>query len=170
MQSAVLQGLDAMRKIVLMGRSEAGKTTLTQALRGEKIKYQKTQYVNHFDMIIDTPGEYAQTKHLGYALALYSYEADVVGLLMAADEPYSLYPPNCTCMVNREVIGIVTKINDPAADRKRAGRWLKLTGCRRIFYVDSKTQEGIPELLAYLKEEGDILPWEKENMKTTKTT
>ena len=53
-----------MRKLVLIGRSEAGKTTLTQALRGEKIHYHKTQYVNNFDVIVDTPGEYAQTKGL----------------------------------------------------------------------------------------------------------
>ena len=101
-----------MKKIVLMGRSECGKTTLTQALKGEKIHYHKTQYVNHFDVIIDTPGEYAQTKHLGYALALYAYEADVVGLLLSATEPYSLYPPCSTSMCNREVVGIVTKIHD----------------------------------------------------------
>ena len=50
-----------MKKLVLIGRSEAGKTTLTQALRGEKIHYHKTQYVNNFDVIVDTPGEYAQT-------------------------------------------------------------------------------------------------------------
>ena len=55
-----------------MGRSEAGKTTLTQALRGEKITYKKTQYINHYDVIIDTPGEYLQTGKLGRALALYS--------------------------------------------------------------------------------------------------
>ena len=41
-----------MKKIVLVGRSEAGKTTLTQALRGDKIVYHKTQYVNNFDVII----------------------------------------------------------------------------------------------------------------------
>ena len=68
-----------MKKLVLIGRSEAGKTTLTQALRGEKIHYHKTQYVNNFDVIVDTPGEYAQTKGLGHALALYTYESDVVG-------------------------------------------------------------------------------------------
>lgn len=67
-----------MKKLVLIGRSEAGKTTLTQALRGEKIHYHKTQYVNNFDVIVDTPGEYAQTKGLGHALALYTYESDVV--------------------------------------------------------------------------------------------
>lgn len=43
-----------MKKIVLMGRSECGKTTLTQALKGEEIQYHKTQYVNNFDVIIDT--------------------------------------------------------------------------------------------------------------------
>lgn len=152
-----------MKKIVLMGRSEAGKTTLTQALKGEKIEYHKTQYVNNFDVIIDTPGEYAQTKGLGYALALYTYEADVVGLLASSIEPYSLYPPCVTPMANREVIGIVTKVDVEGGDPERAKRWLELAGCKKIFFVNSKNYEGIPELLEYLREEGDILPWEREN-------
>lgn len=151
-----------MKKIALMGRSEAGKTTLTQALRGEKIEYHKTQYVNHFDVIIDTPGEYAQTKGLGHALALYTYEADIVGLLISATEPYCLFPPCCTSMANREVIGIVTKVDVEGGDPKRAERWLRLAGCEKIFFVDSKNNEGIPELLEYLREEGDVMPWEKE--------
>ena len=151
-----------MKKIVLMGRSECGKTTLTQALKGEKIHYHKTQYINHFDVVIATPGEYAQTHHLGYALALYSYEADVVGLLLAANEPYSLFPPNITCMVNRDVIGIVTKIDAPDARPERAARWLRLSGCRRIFYVNSRTNEGVGEILEYLREDGDVMPWEEK--------
>ena len=142
-----------MKKIILIGRSGAGKTTLTQALKGEEIKYHKTQYVNYFECIIDTPGEYAQTHELGYALALYSYDADVVGLLLSATEPYSLYPPNITCMVNREVVGIVTQINEPKADPERAARWLRLSGCKKIFYVDSTVGTGVPDILSYLREE-----------------
>lgn len=133
-----------------MGRSECGKTTLTQALRKEKIHYHKTQYVNHHDIVIDTPGEYAETKHLGYALALYSYEADIVGLLISATEPYSLYPPCVTAASNREVIGIVTKIDKPDADPERAERWLRLAGCKKVFFVNSKSGEGIDELYDYL--------------------
>lgn len=148
-----------MKKIILIGRSEAGKTTLTQALKGEKIQYHKTQYVNNFDVIIDTPGEYAQTAHLGRALALYTYEAQVVGLLLAATEAYSLYPPCITSMTNRDTVGIVTKINDAKANVERAERWLRLTGCKKIFYVDSKTGEGISEILEYLAEDTDVLPW-----------
>ncbi|MDE5931710.1 MAG: EutP/PduV family microcompartment system protein [Lachnospiraceae bacterium] len=149
-----------MKKLILMGRSEAGKTTLTQALRGETITYKKTQYVNYFDVIIDTPGEYAQTAKLGRALALYSYEADVVGLLLAANEPYSLYPPNITCMVNRDVIGIVTKIDREDADPEQAARWLRLTGCQKIFFVNYRANEGVAEILEYLREPGDMLPWQ----------
>ena len=150
-----------MRKIIFMGRSEAGKTTLTQALKGETITYHKTQYVNNYDVIIDTPGEYAETKNLGGALALYSYEADVVGLLLSAIEPYSLYPPNVTCMCNREVIGIVTKIEHRLADPEQAAEWLRLAGCEKVFFVSACTGEGVAELLEYLKEDGDVLPWEE---------
>ena len=153
-----------MKKIVLMGRSETGKTTLTQALKGEKIQYHKTQYVNNFDVIIDTPGEYAQTSWLAHALALYTYEADVVGLLLSSIEPFTLFPPCCTAMCNRDVIGIVTKINHPMGNTGRAEGWLRLAGCRNIFYVDSKTGEGVADILEYLREPGDVMPWEKENI------
>lgn len=150
-----------MRKIIFIGRSEAGKTTLTQALKGETITYHKTQYVNNYDVIIDTPGEYAETKTLGGALAVYSYEADVVGLLISSLEPFSLYPP-CICSIcNREVIGVVTKIDHPKGSPKQAAEWLRLAGCEKIFFVSSYTGEGIPELLEHLREEGDVLPWEE---------
>lgn len=139
-----------MKKLVLIGRSEAGKTTLTQALRGEKIHYHKTQYVNNFDVIVDTPGEYAQTKGLGHALALYTYESDVVGLLVSATEPYCLFPPCITCMANREVIGIVTKIHNPDANIKLATSWLELAG--PPFVVD-KTRSNTfrPEIVLVTK-------------------
>ena len=151
-----------MKKMVLMGRSEAGKTTLTQALKGEKIEYHKTQYVNNYDVLIDTPGEYAETNTLGRALALYSFEADVVGLLINATEPYSLYPPNIVSLSTRPVIGIVTQIDAPDANVPQAVEWLKLTGCEEIFLVSSYTGEGIWEILEYLREPGDVLPWDSK--------
>lgn len=149
-----------MKKIILMGRSECGKTTLRQALKGDTLHYHKTQYVNHFDVVIDTPGEYAENKMLARALALYSYEADIVGLLLSALEPYSLYGPNITACANREVIGIVTQIDQPNANVERATRWLELAGCKKIFKVSAITGEGVSDILEYLKEDGDKMPWE----------
>ena len=139
-----------MRKIILMGRSECGKTTLRQALNGEKLHYHKTQYVNHFQVVIDTPGEYAENHTLGRALALYSYEADVVGLLISATDTYSLFPPCVTAASTRPVIGIVTQIDQIDARPDLAKMWLELASCKEIFFVSSYTGEGIDQILDYL--------------------
>ena len=121
-----------MRKIMFIGRSEAGKTTLTQAMKGNTITYHKTQYVNHYDVIIDTPGEYS---------------------------------PNLTPVCNREVVGVVTKIDHWAAQPAQAAAWLELAGCKKIFYTSAYTGEGIADILSYLKEERDTLPWEEVKSK-----
>ena len=141
-----------MKKIILIGRSEAGKTTLTQALRGETIGYHKTQYVNFEDDIIDTPGEYIQSREFGRAIGLYTYEADVVGFLMAANEPYSLFDPGSTAMCNRDVIGIITKINDKDADVELVKNSMEITGVEpeKVFLVDSVAGEGVDKIREYL--------------------
>jgi ethanolamine utilization protein EutP len=141
--------------MILVGRSESGKTTLTQALRGENLHYHKTQYINYHDVIIDTPGEYAQTKGLGRALALYTYEADIVGLLIASDYPYNPFPPCCTSSCNREVIGLVTGIDKPDGNPDRVENWLRLAGCKTVFRISSYTGEGIRDVIAYLDDGTD---------------
>lgn len=142
-----------MRKLILIGRVAAGKTTLRQALMGEKPHYYKTQYIQYTDVIIDTPGEYTELRNLSGPLALYAYEADVVGLVLSADEPYSIFNPCLAAIVNREVIGLVTGIDKPRANVERATKWLKLAGCRRVFALSSYTREGIDELLEFLCED-----------------
>ena len=141
-----------MKRIILIGRSEAGKTTLTQALRGENIHYAKTQAVGYdpSGIVVDTPGEYIQTRHLGGALAVYAYESDVIGLLASATEPYSLFSPAIAATACRPVVGIVTKCDEPDANPDMAELWLKNSGCDPIFRVDSVTGRGIKEVLDYL--------------------
>ena len=137
---------------MLFGRVGAGKTTLRQALLGEEIKYDKTQYVNYLDTVIDTPGEYTERRETSGALALYAYEADVVGLVLSANEPYSIFSPCLTSMVNREAVGIITGIDKPDANVERVANWLKLAGCKKIFKVSSITGEGVEDLVAFLNE------------------
>jgi len=138
------------KRLMLIGRSEAGKTTLTQALMEKPIEYEKTQAISMNSLLIDTPGEYIQTKNFGTAIAIYSYEADVIGLLLSADEPYSLYSPCITCMTTKEVIGIITKIDHKNANVQNAEKWLKLAGCKKIFKVNSLANQGIDDIKAHL--------------------
>ena len=150
-----------MKKLFLMGSTEAGKTSLTQALRGEKLHYHKTQYTNTSEYVIDSPGEYAETKNCGLGLACFSFEADVLAILIAADEPFSVFEADCQCFTNRPLIGIITKINSPHANLPMVRNWLRIAGCDPIFEVDNATLEGIDALKAYLDEDPIQLTWEQ---------
>ena len=142
-----------MKKLFLMGRSEAGKTSLTQALRGEELHYVKTQYTNADEDTIDSPGEYAESKRFSVGLACFSFEADVVAMVQAADEPFSLFGPGGRSFILRPLIGIITKIDSPYANVPMVRQWLLNAGCERIFLINNVTREGIEELMEYLAED-----------------
>lgn len=139
-----------MKRLILMGRSESGKSTLIAAIKDGDLSYHKTQYVLFSDNIIDTPGEYAETKTLGGALAVYSYESDVIGLVASATEHYTLFPPNIVGLATRPVIGIVTKCDHENARPDMAQMWLEEAGCETIFFTSSYTGKGVKELLDFL--------------------
>ena len=123
-----------MKKIFLMGRSEAGKTSLTQALKGEKLHYVKTQYTNTDDDTIDSPGEYAESKHFsvrGWPVFLLKqmwwqwYSQQI--------EPFSLFGYGSNAFILRPLIGIITKIDSPYANVPMVRQWMLNAGCERIF-------------------------------------
>lgn len=145
-----------MKKLFLMGRSESGKTSLTQALKGEELHYIKTQYTNTNDDTIDSPGEYAESKQFSVGLACFSFEADVVGIVQAADEPFNLFGSCLHSFILRPLIGIITKIDSPYANIPMVKQWMINAGCEQIFLVNNVTREGIQELLEYLQ--ADDLP------------
>lgn len=150
-----------MKKLFLMGRSEAGKTSLTQALKGEELHYIKTQYTNTEEDTIDSPGEYAESKRFSVGLACFSFEADVIAMVQAADEPFNLFGPGGRSFILRPLIGIITKIDSPYANVPMVRQWLINAGCERIFLVNNVTREGIDELMEYLKDDPEPLTLEE---------
>ena len=154
-----------MKKLFLMGRSEAGKTSLTQALKGEELRYVKTQYTTTEDNTIDTPGEYAESKHFSVGLACFSFEADVIALVQAADEPFNLFGEGLHSFILRPLIGVSTKIDSPYANIPMVRQWMENAGCERIFLVNNTTGEGVSELLEYLEEDLPPLTMEQAKQK-----
>lgn len=74
-----------MKRLMLIGPSQCGKTSLTQGLRGEALHYKKTQAIEWSPMAIDTPGEYLENRCLYSALLTSACEADVIALVLNAD-------------------------------------------------------------------------------------
>jgi len=141
-----------MKTIVLIGRTGCGKTTLASLLTGKEIKNKKSTGVVREGFVIDTPGGFAENRWMAGALSIFAYEARVVGLVIYAGEPYSLFPPNINGMVNRDMVGIVTKKGAKAEKPELAEKWLNNAGCKRVFHVNLLSGEGVQDILDYLTE------------------
>lgn len=148
-----------------MGRTEAGKTSLIQVLKGEDLHYHKTQYTDISDDMIDSPGEYAETKYFSLGLACFSFEADVVAIVQAADEPYNLFGHCLHTFIQRPLIGVITKTDSSYANVPMIRQWMEDAGCERIFEVNNVTGEGVDELMEYLKEDLEPLTLKQAKFK-----
>lgn len=78
-----------MKRIMLIGPSQCGKTSLTQCMRGEALHYQKTRAIVWSPTTIDTPGEYLENRCLYSALLASACEANIIALVLNADAPWS---------------------------------------------------------------------------------
>ena len=58
------------RKIILVGRSRCGKTTLIRRLHNLDMQYHKTQSIEAWADAIDTPGEYTDTPFFSRGAAI----------------------------------------------------------------------------------------------------
>ncbi|WLI77642.1 EutP/PduV family microcompartment system protein [Kosakonia sp. H02] len=141
-----------MKRIMLIGPSQCGKTSLIQRLRGEVMAYQKTQAIVWLPEAIDTPGEYLENRCLYSALLASACEADVIALALNADAYICPFSPGFTLPMNRPTIGIVTKADTAnAAQIAQASQWLQQSGAGPLFITSAKTGSGIDEVVAFLQ-------------------
>lgn len=140
-----------MKRMMLIGPSQCGKTSLTQCMQGEALHYQKTQAIVWSPTTIDTPGEYLENRCLYSALLVSACEADIIALVLNADAPWSPFSPGFTGPMNRPVIGLVTKAD--LADEKRISRvvdWLKQAGAEDVFITSAVKNTGLDAMFAFL--------------------
>lgn len=141
-----------MKKIIFIGQSGGGKTTLCQKLHQQAIRYQKTQAVQCYQTSIDTPGEYLENRHLNRALIVTAQDAGIIGLVSDPTNPYRAIPPGFGSIFGKKVIGIVTKIRLASPEQIQAARKeLENAQAFPVFLVDTLKDEGITELFQYLE-------------------
>ncbi|WP_283674526.1 EutP/PduV family microcompartment system protein [Butyricicoccus sp. Marseille-Q5471] len=137
------------KRIILIGRSAAGKTTLCQFLSHEALRYHKTQTVQIVNRnMIDTPGEYLERTYMRGALMVTATDADVIVLVQDATENGTMFPPAYTSMFAKPAIGVVTK-SDLADENQlvKAKKYLKMAGAGQLFVTSSTAGTGFEELL-----------------------
>ena len=141
------------RRMMLIGRSAAGKTTLCQRINHEDLRYHKTQTVQIINKnMIDTPGEYLERVGFRGALIVTSTDADIIALVQDSTEQGTMFPPFFNSMFAKPVIGVVTKCDLADEEQtKQAEKWLHAAGANEVFFVSSVTGEGVDELVERLQ-------------------
>lgn len=141
------------QRMMLIGRSAAGKTTLCQRINNEDLRYHKTQTVqiiNH--NMIDTPGEYLERFSMRGALIVTSTDADIIVLVQDATENGTMFPPYFSTMFAKPVVGVVTKCDIANEEQiQRAGRYLNTAGAEEVYFVSSMTGQGVDRLVERLQ-------------------
>jgi len=142
-----------MKRLLLLGPTRSGKTTLLQCLRDEPLIYRKTQSMVYLTDAIDSPGEYIENRHFYNALLSSAYEADVVGLVQNLDSENCYFSPMFATLFNKPVIGIMTKADIEVSERQREFiiNQLKQAGADPLFSVSATRREGLTPLLTYLE-------------------
>lgn len=145
-----------MKKVMMIGKIGCGKTTLSQRLLGETVRYKKTQAVEVVGSdILDTPGEYLEQKQFYSALIVTATEADIIFLLLAANEEQAVFSPRMNSMFGgKPVIGVITK-RDLADDPEQLAtdhEILELAGAREIVEIGFGDEAGIDRLKEILEE------------------
>lgn len=136
-----------MQSILLIGSIGVGKTTLRQALHGEEITYTKTQSLEVLGDVIDTPGEFLESRFYKHALINASFSVDTVVLVQSAEERGTRFPPGFSTAFNRNVIGVVTKSGLGTTETvAEATEQLQLAGAANVYVADALTGEGMADL------------------------
>ncbi|MGD9567139.1 MAG: EutP/PduV family microcompartment system protein [Sedimentibacter sp.] len=140
-----------MKKIMIVGAVDSGKTSLLMALNGETGQASKTQTINYKYLMIDTPGEYMENPRMYRALMSTALEARCIMFTQDSTAIKSIFPPGFALAFNCISIGIVTKIDHQLSDVERAVECLDNLGINGpIFKVSSLTGEGIQELKRFM--------------------
>lgn len=143
-----------MKKVIFIGKTGSGKTTLCQKLNALKLEYKKTQAVELYQNAIDTPGEYLENRHYYSALIMTAVDADLIALIGDPTAEESFIPPAFAGSFSKKVIGIITKISlvEQQEQIEKVKTKLLEAGAEKIFEIDTVDNIGIKQLFDYLSE------------------
>ena len=139
------------KRIMVVGPTQSGKSTLTNVLNDAERPLKKTQDVIYGKNTIDTPGSYIESPSMYKYLIATAQTASHVLLLVDQSRPIEVYPPGFAKTFTCPVLGVITKIDLAPQNAKLSIQQLKRIGVSEpYFWISLKDNTGVEALKEYL--------------------
>ncbi|WP_088226081.1 EutP/PduV family microcompartment system protein [Desulfosporosinus sp. FKB] len=139
------------KRIMVVGPTRAGKSTLANLLNDTDRPLRKTQDVIYGKNTIDTPGSYIENASMYKYLIATAQTASHVLLLLDSSRLVDVYPPGFAKTFTCPVIGVITK-NDLGQENVNfcTQKLLNIGVSQPYFLVSLKDNQGVAALKRHL--------------------
>lgn len=139
------------KRIMIVGPTQAGKSTLANILNDTSRPLKKTQDVIYGKNTIDTPGSYIENPSMYKYLIATAQTASHVLLLIDSSRPVEVYPPGFAKTFTCPVSGVMTKVDLKTENVPLCIHQLQSIGVSEPYFRISLTENtGVEELKEYL--------------------
>ncbi|MEG6522926.1 EutP/PduV family microcompartment system protein [Desulfotomaculum sp. 1211_IL3151] len=139
------------KRILVVGPTQAGKSSLVNVLNDSTKPLKKTQEVFYGKNTIDTPGSYIENPSMYRYLIATAQTASHVLMLIDQSRPLEVYPPGFAKSFTCPVSGVITKIDLAPENAELCIEQLKRIGISQPFFrISTKDNRGIKDLRHYL--------------------
>lgn len=134
-------------RVMILGATSSGKSTLAAAINGASGVVKKTQEVIYEAHTIDTPGEYLENPKMYRYIISTAQNASTVIFAVDQSRKRCVYPPGFASCFTCRVVGVVTKADEGVDNRDWCLEQLKMMGVKEPYYiVSAKENLGVEAL------------------------
>lgn len=139
------------KRIMIIGPTNCGKTTLANALNDYRGPLRKTQDIIYGKNTIDVPGSYIENTWMYKHIIAAAQDASHVLMLIDQSRCVNVYSPGFAKAFRCPVVGVITKVDLMAENEEFCFKQLKQIGIVEPYYkISVPSRIGIDALKEYL--------------------
>lgn len=122
------------KRVMVIGPSNSGKTTLVNELNDYRGPLRKSQDVIYGKNTIDVPGLYLENTWMYKHISIIAQDASHVLILVDQSKCQNVYPPRFAKIFRCPVLGVITKIDLKPENEEKCIRQLREIGVDEPYY------------------------------------
>lgn len=139
------------KRIMIVGPTQSGKSTLANVLNDTTRSLRKTQDVIYGKNTIDTPSSYLENPSMYKYLIATAQAASHLLIIVDQSRPIEIYPPSFAKTFTCPVIGVITKADLAQNNADLSIQQLKKIGVTEPYLlISTKDNTGVEALKDYL--------------------